>query len=163
GRLREKSRHIVYTPFLSANAPVEATLPVRVIGNPEAVMASIRAVVHQTHGSISLASLETMREQIDRSLNTERLLATLSGLFAISALLLACLGLYGVLAYGVRGRTKEFALRIAVGARPWDVGRLIVRETSAILAVGLLLGALLAVGTGRLAAGLLFGISPYDG
>src|SRR5262249_13172837 len=102
GRLREKSRHIVYTPFLSANAPVEATLPVRVIGNPEAVMASIRAVVHQTHGSISLASLETMREQIDRSLNTERLLATLSGLFAISALLLACLGLYGVLAYGVR-------------------------------------------------------------
>jgi predicted permease len=163
GSLREKPRHIVYTVFLVADAPVEAILAVRAVGNPEAVMASVRAAVQQTHRAISLASLRTMREQIDRSLNSERLLATLSGFFAVLALLLACLGLYGVLAYGVRRRTKEFAVRIAVGARASDVERLVVRETSSILAIGLVLGAILAVGAGRLAAGLLFGLSPYDG
>jgi putative ABC transport system permease protein len=70
-----------------------------------------------------------MREQVDGSLNRERLLATLSGFFAILALLLACLGLYGVLADGVRRRKKEFAVRIAVGARASDVHRLVARET----------------------------------
>ena len=104
-----------------------------------------------------------MREQIARSLNAERLLATLSGFFAILALLLACLGLYGVLAYGVRRRRKEFAVRIALGARASDVERLVVGETSSILAVGLVVGVILALSTGRLAAGLLFGLSPYDG
>jgi predicted permease len=163
GRLQEKPRHTVYTPFLVGDPPVEATLAVRAVGNPQAVMSSIRAAVEQTHRAISLSSLRTMREQIDRSLNSERLLATLSGFFAILALLLACLGLYGVLAYGVRRRTKEFAVRIAVGATSSDVERLVARETATILAVGLVLGAILAVSTGRLAAGLLFGLSPYDG
>jgi len=79
------------------------------------------------------------------------------------ALLLACLGLYGVLAHGVRRRTKEFAVRIAVGASASDVQRLVARETMWTLVAGLLLGAILAVSTGRVAASLLFGISPYDG
>jgi predicted permease len=163
GALREKPRHIVYTPLLVGDAPVEAIMAVRAVGNPEAVMASIRAAVEQTHRSISLSSLRTMREQVDRSLASERLLATLSGFFAILALLLACLGLYGVLAYGVRRRTKEFAVRIALGAHASDVERLVVGETTMILVVGLVIGAILALSTGRLAAGLLFGLSPYDG
>jgi len=162
GQLWEKPRHIVYTPRLIRDSPVEATLAVRAVGNPEAVMALIQAAVHQTNRTVSLASLRTMREQIDRSLNRERLLATISGFFALFALLLACLGLYGVLAYGVRQRTKEFAVRIAVGASASDVQRLVARETMWTLVAGLLLGAILAVSTGRVAASLLFGISPYD-
>jgi predicted permease len=163
GQMWEKPRHIVYTPLLTRDAPVEATIAVRTVGNSDAVMASIRAAVHQTDRSISLASLRKMREQIDGSLNRERLLATLSSFFAILALLLACLGLYGVLANGVRSRKKEFAVRMAVGARASDVQRLVARETIWIIAVGLVLGVILAVSMGRLAAGLLFGLSPYDG
>jgi predicted permease len=162
GRLWETPRHIVYTPLLVGAPPVEATLAVRAVGNPEAVMASIRVAVRQTHASVSVASLQTMREQIDRSLNREWLVAALSGFFAILALLLACLGLYGVLASGVRSRMKEFAVRIAVGASTSDVVRLVARETIGTLAAGLSLGAILALGTGHVAAGLVFGISPYD-
>jgi len=162
GHLRDDVRHIVYIPFPAADAPVEATLTVRAASDPDAVMASIRAAVRDTHRSVAIVSLRTMREQIDRSLNRERTIATISGFFAILALLLACLGIYGVLAYRVASRTKEFAVRMAVGASTSDVRRLVAHETAVILALGLLAGAILAITTGRLAAGLLFGLSSYD-
>ena len=124
-------------------------------------MTLVRTMIHETRG-LSLGHLQTMEEQIDRSLNRERLLAILAGGFGMLSLGLACLGIYGVLGYGVRNRAREFAVRVAVGASGSDIGRRIARDVLGILAIGTAAGVLMSLGTGRLAAGLLFGVSPYD-
>jgi putative ABC transport system permease protein len=84
------------------------------------------------------------------------------GAFAGQALLLACLGVYGVLAYGVSRRTHEIGVRLALGARPLDVIRLVLRQGAGMAALGVALGLVLAVGVGRLLEGILFGVSFWD-
>ena len=92
----------------------------------------------------------------------ERLLAMLSIFFAGIAALLALLGLYGVIAYGVARRTNEIGVRMALGASRGDVLAMILREAAVLIAVGVVAGLLIALGTGRLAQALLFGIAPYE-
>ena len=161
GHIREEPRHIAYVPLGTAQPPLEITLAVRTIGRPDTAMTLVRTMIHETRG-LSLGHLQTMEEQIDRSLNRERLLAILAGGFGMLSLGLACLGIYGVLGYGVRNRAREFAVRVAVGASGSDIGRRIARDVLGILAIGTAAGVLMSLGTGRLAAGLLFGVSPYD-
>jgi ABC-type antimicrobial peptide transport system permease subunit len=102
------------------------------------------------------------KEQVDKSLIRERLMTTLSGLFGVLAVLLAIIGLYGLISYTLARRANEIGIRVALGARPYDVVKLVLRETTLLVAAGLGAGIIVSLGAGRAAAGLLFGLQPND-
>jgi ABC-type antimicrobial peptide transport system permease subunit len=104
----------------------------------------------------------TLLAQTDESMLTERLLATLSTVFGALALLLACVGLYGLMAYAVARRTSEIGIRLALGARPRRILWLVLRETFALTLGGLAIGVPLALWAARYAKSVLFGIGTAD-
>jgi ABC-type antimicrobial peptide transport system permease subunit len=106
--------------------------------------------------------MKTESEQIERSLFQERLIARLSSFFGALSLLLACVGLYGLLSYEVTQRTREIGIRMALGARPPDVLRIIVRQGVGLSAVGAIIGILVALGATRYLTSLLYGVRPFD-
>ena len=109
-----------------------------------------------------MTRVRTLTTQMDEALAQERLLATLSGFFGLTALLLACIGLYGLMAYAVTRRTNEIGIRMALGAQAWDVLKLVMQETLLLVLLGVALGLGAAVATTRLISSLLFGLSATD-
>ncbi len=107
-----------------------------------------------------------MREEMDRSIMRERMVAAISGSFSTLALVLACVGLFGLASYTVAQRTNELGIRIALGARRWDVIREGLGDTLLLFGVGLVVGVMIAISATRLAAGaisdLLFGLTATD-
>jgi len=103
-----------------------------------------------------------MRERIGSLLGSQKLAARLLWMFAIAAVLIAAAGLYGLLSYSVRQRTREIGLRIALGAQREDILRLVLRQATQLLSVGILLGILGAYFATRLVRGFLYGVSQYD-
>jgi predicted permease len=122
---------------------------------------SIRGIVADVNPGISL-QFKTLEQQVNDSVAQERLLATLSGFFGGLALLLAVIGLYGVLAYLVTQRQKEIGIRMALGAASGSILRLVLRDVAILLAVGIAAGSLIALATTRYAQKLLFGLAPRD-
>jgi predicted permease len=112
--------------------------------------------------NLTITSVRTMQQQVDRSFDQERAVASLAGLFGIVALLLAAVGLYGVTAYTVAQRTNEIGLRMALGADRSRVMELVLRGAFQRVLIGLLIGIPLAVGAGRLIASQLYGVSYWD-
>ena len=106
--------------------------------------------------------LRTMEQQIDATLIPERLLTKLSGWFAGIALLLACVGLYGVMAYNVSRRTREIGLRMALGAVPRAILSGVLRETLIVWGIGVAIGLSMALAATRLLSTFLFGLTPHD-
>ena len=103
-----------------------------------------------------------MSAALDRDVARERLIAYLAGSFAFLALLLACIGLYGVLSYTVARRTQEIGVRMALGARPGDLTRMVIGDGSRVVLAGVAMGIAAAIGVGRLVTTLLTGVSPSD-
>jgi len=136
-------------------------LLVRTKGSPAAVGDAVRRTVASL-GHEYVPSLKTLREDINRSLMRERITAILSGFFGGLALLLAAIGLYGLMSYTVTRRTREIGIRIALGAQPGGVRRLFLRETLTLVMIGVAIGLLCALATTRLITHMLFGLSPYD-
>jgi putative ABC transport system permease protein len=134
---------------------VRSTLPM------ETVEAAIRRTVHEVSSGISF-DFEGLQEQIRQSLLAERLLATLSGFFGALAVVLAMIGLYGVMSYTVADRTSEIGIRMALGARRADVTAMILRKAATLLVAGLALGAGLSLAAASSASALLFGLKPRD-
>src|SRR6267142_1489703 len=99
---------------------------------------------------------------IEQTLTQEKLVAKLSSFFGVLALMLAAIGLYGVMAYAVVRRTQEIGIRMALGAQRWDVLWLVLRETLGLVAIGAVIGMLAALAATRLVASQLFGVSPAD-
>jgi predicted permease len=112
--------------------------------------------------NLTTTSVRTMKEQVDLSFDQERAVASLAGLFGVVALLLAAVGLYGVTAYTVAQRTQEIGIRMALGADPAKVVRLVLRGAFRRVVIGLILGVPLAVGAGRLISNQLYGVSSWD-
>ena len=106
--------------------------------------------------------VRTMVDQADKSLVTERLVASLASSFGVLATILAAIGLYGVMAYTVTRRTREIGIRMALGARRGDVAWLVMREVLLLLAIGLAVGIPAALGLSRLVRAQLYGIQPAD-
>jgi ABC-type antimicrobial peptide transport system permease subunit len=106
--------------------------------------------------------VRTLEEQVDASLVRERVLAALSTGFGALALVLACVGLYGVISYGVARRAREIGIRIALGAQRAALQWRIIRETLTVSAAGVLIGLIAALVTTNLASAFLFGLSPHD-
>jgi putative ABC transport system permease protein len=104
----------------------------------------------------------TLATQIDESLNRERLLATLSGFFGALALLLATIGLYGVMSYNVARRRNEIGIRMALGAEQSRVLRMVLQEVATLMGIGLIIGLGIAVATTRFVASFLYEVKPND-
>ena len=135
---------------------------VRTAIDPLSVVRGVRDEIRQAGGDLPVFNIGTMRERISRSVSTERFNMILLTIFATVALLLAAIGLYGVIAYSVSHRTRELGIRIALGAERRDIINLVVRQGIPLLGAGVALGLIAAVGLTRFLAGLLFAVSPLD-
>src|SRR5205085_9110766 len=113
---------------------------VRTAGDPQALIPAIREAVAQLNPNLPLRDVTTQSQQIDRLLFQERLVARLSGFFGLLALALACIGLYGLLAYEVARRTREIGIRSALGAQRGDVVRLVVKQGLVLALIGAVAG-----------------------
>ena len=137
-------------------------LHVRTEGDPASLAAAIRATVQQVHPDVPVLSIRTTRAQVDRSLMRERMLATLSSAFGLTALFLVCVGLYGVVAQWAARRRREIGLRVALGATPGAVRAMVLRQGIVLAAAGVAVGVPTAIAAGRSLQHLLFGVEPID-
>ncbi len=157
----QASRFDLYMCFLQSNhAPQH--LMVRSSGEPTALVPAIRDVVRGLDADQPVTETASMTEIVLAALGGPRFAARLFGGFAVVALLLAVLGLYGLLAYAVSRRTREIGVRVAVGARPGDVRRLVMREGLGLTVAGIFLGLLAAAASVRLLGALLYEVRPTD-
>jgi predicted permease len=144
---------------LAANA---VAVVLRTEGNPTAVMASVRRAVAEIDPREVVYNVQTMNEVVFNSFAARRLSMMLLGVFAALALVLACVGIYGVISYLVGQRTHEIGVRMALGAQQNDVLRLIIGHGARMALVGVAIGIVAAMGLTRLMANQLFGVSPHD-
>jgi putative ABC transport system permease protein len=151
----------MYIPF--AQRPVtDLTLAVRTSGDPLRLIAPIRAAVRALDPDQPLSSTAAMSDIVAASVQQPRDRTTLIGVFAIVALVLAAIGVYGVMAYGVNERTREIGVRVALGADAGDVTRLISRGALGMTSVGVVLGLAGGFAASRLLGSLLFGVPATD-
>ena len=160
--LRETPPPQAYFPYFLDTKSRFMTVYLRTRGNPRQLEDQVQQRMRQFDPHVPIAELETVEEQIGWSLRTERLVASLSAVFGGLALLLAVIGLYGVMAYTVTRRTREMGIRIALGATRATIIGMVMREVSIMLVVGLSVGALLALAAGNLIRNQLFGLNPHD-
>ncbi len=140
----------------------QMTFAIRTVLPPLSIAGAVRRAVAGVDRSIPVAELRTEEDQIRDSLGAERLFAGLVGSFGALAALLAAIGLYGVLAYTVARRTAEIGIRIALGASRANVQWLVLRESMATVALGILVGAPAALALSKLVRSMLFGVTPAD-
>jgi predicted permease len=158
-RLRQTPPPTVYVPILQGN-PGPTMLVVYAPGSVRAVAAAIRAELEPKTGVRLIVG--TLTERLERNLSQERLMATLAGIFGGLALLLAAVGLYGLLAYTVARRTSEIGVRLALGAQRTQVLRLVMSDALRMLAFGVLAGVPAAWTGLRLVSSMLFGLTASD-
>jgi predicted permease len=151
-----------YIPYLAGRHFGGMTVYVRTVNDPADLMRQVRHLVHQIDPNVPVYDLRTTTEQLDLSLRTERLVASLSTVFGTLATLLAIIGLYGVMAYTVARRTREIGIRMALGAQQGNVIWIVMKEVLLLIGVGVLVGIPLALGLGTLVRNQLFGLAPYD-
>jgi predicted permease len=161
--LREPARPRVYFPLLNPmwEHPA-AAYELRTQANPASVIAAVRQIVAQTNPAFPPLKIEAMTELVADSLNTDRFITQLTGGFGVLALLLASIGLYGLMAYSVARRTHDIGIRMALGAQPGAVLRSVLRETLLLVGLGIAVGAPVALGGTRLVRSLLFGVGLAD-
>ena len=159
--VREATESMVYVPAWRDGAGGK-TLCLRTTGRPERVVASVRREVAALDRAIPVLQTLTMADQFDNDIAQERMLTTLGGFFGGLALLLAAVGLYGVMAHAVARRVREIGIRMALGARSGEVLWLILRETVIMVGIGALIGIPAALALTRLLASFLYGLTPQD-
>ena len=157
--LREESEQAY---FASEGDDAGGTFYVKVRGTPEQVLQSIRTIVHNTDPALPIGNFRTLDEQVNRSLNTERMLATLSGGFGTLALLLSLVGLYGVMSFVVTQRTREIGIRLALGATGGSAIWLVLRDALVMITAGTVIALPCVWALGRLVESQLFGVKPTD-
>ena len=138
------------------------TYALRTDGDPLRHTATIRQIVHDADSRIPLTNVTTQAAEIDQTINQEIVLARLCTAFAILALVIASVGLYSTMAYGVARRTREIGIRMALGARRTAVVWMVLREVCILMVVGLVISVPIARATSRLIASLLFDMKPND-
>jgi predicted permease len=150
-------------PQLSDANPINYSFVVRSsAGNPAALAQLIPSLVRQADPGFRLRAINTYDDLIGNTVITERIMAALGGFFGVLALLVACLGVFGVMAFQVSRRTNEIGIRIALGARREEILTLVLREAALLAAVGCAVGAVTALTLTGLAHDLLFGVTPSD-
>jgi ABC-type antimicrobial peptide transport system permease subunit len=151
----------VYFSFLESNS-TGGNFYIRVRGTPEGAFRSLRAIVRDTNPALPMNNFRTLDEQVNRSLNTEHLLATLSGSFGVLALLLSLVGLYGVMSFVVTQRTREIGIRLALGAKRSSTVWLVLRDALVMITAGIGIGLPFVWILGRLVESQLYDVKPTD-
>ena len=161
--LREKAVPRIYAPL--ANPMWEnpaAVYEVRTYGDTQAVAVALRQVVRETAPTLPPIEIHTMSELVDDSLETDRFIERLASAFSLLALFLAAIGLYGLMAYSVARRTRDFGIRLALGAERGNVLWQVLRETLVLVLLGISIGVPLALGGTHLVRSMLFGLGFAD-
>ncbi len=158
--LREDSEQVFF-PIFEGN-DFAGTFYIKVRGASEQALQSIRQVVRQADPQLPILSFRSLDEQVNRSLNTERMLAALSGAFGGLALLLSLIGLYGVMSFVVTPRTREIGIRLALGATGGSAIRLVLSDAAAMVAAGIAIALPCVAALGKLVQSQLFGVTATD-
>ena len=159
--LRRGISPILYRPYSQCELS-GMTCMIRSVLEPLSLVPAVRKAVAEIDRNQPLEGMTTQKLAIKASLHLERLMISLIGSFALLGLTLSCIGLYGLMAYNVTRRTAEMGIRKALGARPWDVARPILREALTLAAIGVAIGLPVALALGRLMQAVLYGIVPHD-
>ena len=157
--LREPARPIWYWAGFGQRA---TTFQLRTAADPTRIIASVRQAAREIDANLPLYNIKTLATQVDESLAQERLISALSGFFGLLSLLLAAIGLYGILAYAVSRRTREIGIRIALGARPGAVLRMVLRQGLILTLLGVGIGLATSFAATRLLESQLFDVTPTD-
>lgn len=160
--VREELSPIAYLPYTTLEALHEMTFEIRTGLPPLAIANAVRRAVAETDPAIPVAYMKTEEQQVAESIGMERLFAGLVSAFGVVAALLAAIGLYGVMAYGVARRTVEIGIRLALGAPRWGVQWMVLRQSLWMVALGLAIGIPAALALTRLVQKMLFEIQPTD-
>jgi predicted permease len=156
--LRREIHAMMYMPQRFGGA----TFELRTAADPQAILPAIREVVSQVNTNLPLYDVKTESEQIDRLLFQERLVARLSSFFGLLALVLACVGLYGLLSYEISRRTREIGIRMTLGAHQGNVLKLVLRQGIMLALVGAALGIGVALGVTRYLTSMLYDVHAND-
>ena len=160
-QLDEKGRPAVYEP--AAQVPFGAMyFGVRTAGDPASLIPAVRAVIREQDAELPLDAVGTVDSLVATSLSQRRFAMLLMAIFASLALVLAMVGIYGVISYSVTQATQEIGIRMALGARRGDVLRIVFGYAGVLMAAGLALGVVAALAAGRLLAAQLFEVKPTD-
>ncbi|MGH9612585.1 MAG: ADOP family duplicated permease, partial [Bryobacteraceae bacterium] len=162
--LRGEIQRRFYIPFFHGlgGVPPFANFELRTLASPQSIIAAARKQVQQVDPSLPVNSVATLDENLSRNLTQERLIARLSAFFGLLALLLAAVGLYGVLSYAIARRTNEIGIRMALGASRGQVAGMILRETLTLVVIGTVIGVPVAIGASRLVTSRLYGLKGAD-
>jgi putative ABC transport system permease protein len=160
--VRSPTPNMIYRLAVTAPAEVLGNLEIRTIGAPELVADGVRQAVAEVEPALLVFDLVPLDQRVNRGLTNDRLIANLTSTFGLVALLLACLGLYGTISYGVARRISELGVRMALGAGRKNVLWMVIRESLALVAVGAVVGIPLAFIAGRSLMSFLHGVDPID-
>jgi len=160
--LRERAPAIVYTPMTQEKAQFWMNFAIRTAQEPAALSSAAVAAARAASKDVVIRYVRTMDQQVNASLMRERLLATFSGGFAALALILAAVGLYGVMSYNVTRRSREIGIRMALGARRGNVLIQVLRQTVVVSVIGIAIGVTAVLMTTKYMTTLLFGLSERD-
>jgi predicted permease len=160
--MREETKPIHFDLYLQRAEAGGLTYVIRSPLKPDALMPSLRRVTKQIDPGLSLSNLRTQQVQIDNTMLIEHLFASLTAGFGILALALACVGVYGIMAYTVSQRTNEIGIRLALGAAREHVRAMVLRETVWLASAGVAVGLALTMALTHLIASMLYGLKPYD-
>jgi predicted permease len=153
---------VFFTPYRQSEQVGSMFFYVRTSGSTSELMSAVPRVVSGLDPNLPVEELRTLVRQVEQNVFLDRVISILSAAFAVLATLLAAVGLYGVLSYTVAQRTREIGVRMALGASGGNVRAMVLRQVIIMLVVGGLVGLAAALGLGRMAGSLLFGLEPYD-
>jgi len=162
GSVREATRPMVFHAMWQEPARASLRVHIRTVSEPTAIVPSVRREIQAIDGEALVSEIRTLPQVIRGQLRQDRMFATLAGFFALLALALGGIGIYGITAYHVARRTPEIGVRMALGAQRCDVLWLIMRETLVMLAAGATVGLPAALAAARLIKSQLFGLDPSD-
>ena len=159
--VRDPAPPTMYVPHLQARAG-SAVIEVRTTGDPVSVTSGVREAVRQVEPNLPMMDVSTQLEQVERRFAQEKIFAQAYTLFGGLALLVASIGLFGLMSYAVARRTNEIGIRMALGAQRGDVMRQVLVESMILVAIGVAIGVAGSLGAGRFVSTLLFGLAPTD-
>jgi predicted permease len=159
--LRDEAPPTGFRPFAQQTTNA-ATFEVRTFGAPESMIPAVRDAIRKVNANLPLVRVSTQTDLVEGRFVQERFFAMAYSLFGGLGLLLAAIGLFGLMSYNVARRTNEIGIRMALGAQRQDVVQMVLRESLIMVAVGTVIGIGAALAGGRLVATMLFGLAPHD-
>jgi hypothetical protein len=163
--LKQPALKTIYIPWTqrTGEEPTDFNFLARVVkGNPMRLSGTIELLLRHVEPALHVNTAAAWSTVVDRTIVTERIMAGLGGFFALLALIIGCIGIFGVTAFRVSRRVNEIGVRMALGATRLGILKMVFRESMAILVTGCVIGAFAAFGMARLARGLLYDVSPAD-